>query len=219
MSATICPTVTARNVEEYRQQMERLASFATRVHIDLADGIFTHVKLVSIDNVWWPHGMRADIHIMYKEPFRHTKALLNLRPQLIIVHAEADGDFVAFADAAHAAGIEVGVALKPQTQPALIRPALDWIDYVLVFSGHLGHFGGQADTHLLTKVLQLKQLKPGLEIGWDGGINNKNAAVLAAGGVDVLNVGGFIQHASNPTAAYQTLEQQVRSLPQRHKRV
>jgi pentose-5-phosphate-3-epimerase len=71
----------------------------------------------------------------------------------------------------------------------------------------LGHFGGQADTHLLTKVLRLKRLKRSLEVGWDGGINNQNVAVLAASGVDVLNAGGYIQHAENPENAYDTLDE------------
>ncbi len=219
MMATICPTVTARTSEEYREQMERLAGFVTRVHIDLADGIFTHVKLSSIKDVWWPSGVRADIHVMYQEPFKHTKELLRLRPDLIIVHAEADGDFVEFAQTVHAAGVKVGIALKPETHAQLIEPALDLIDHVLIFSGHLGHFGGQANTHLLTKVLYLKHKKPSLEIGWDGGINNKNAAVLAAGGVDVLNTGGFIQHAADPQAAYETLKAQLKTLPPKHKQV
>jgi ribulose-phosphate 3-epimerase len=213
MTATICPTVTAQNPTEYRRQMETVAGFATRVHIDVADGMFTHVKLTPIDQVWWPGGVRADIHVMYKEPFRYAKLLLGLRPQLIIVHAEAEGNFLAFAELAHRQGVEVGVALKPETSPNLIRPALAFIDHVLIFSGNLGHFGGQANTHLLGKVLQLKQLKPQIEIGWDGGVNNTNAATLAAGGVDVLNTGGFIQHAANPAGAYEQLRAMVGRLP------
>lgn len=205
MAAEICPTVTARSPEEYREQMERVAAFAKRVHIDVADGVFTPVKLTPIDQVWWPANVRADIHVMYQQPFKHTKLLLKLQPQMIIVHAEADGNFVEFAELAHSHGVEVGVALKPETMPQMIEPALPWIDHVLVFSGHLGHFGGQANTHLLTKVLYLHRLKPQLEIGWDGGINNQNAHVLAAGGVEVLNVGGFIQHAADPQAAYEQL--------------
>ena len=215
MRATICPTVLASNAEEFRQQMERIATFATRVHIDLADGHFAPTKTINIGHVWWPGGVRADLHVMYKEPFRHTKELLQLKPDMIIVHAEADGDFFEFADAAHAAGIAVGVALKPETHASLIKPALDFIDHVLVFSGHLGHFGGDANTHLLTKVLQLKHAKPELEIGWDGGINNKNVAVLAAGGVNVLNVGGFIQHANDPEAAFVQLETAVHAAKRR----
>jgi len=205
MAAIICPTVLAGSPEEYREQVERVAHFAVRIHLDLADGRFARSKTIAIDKVWWPGGVRADLHVMYTEPFRHAKALFHLHPDLIIVHAEADGDFVAFAERAHAQGIAVGVALKPETPVAAIAPALAIIDHVLIFSGHLGHFGGHADTHLLTKVLQLKRLKSTLEIGWDGGINNKNAATLAAGGVDVLNVGGFIQHAGDPQRAYDAL--------------
>lgn len=205
--ATICPIVTAHNADEFRKQMELLAKFAVRVHIDIGDGVFTRAKLVSADDVWWPSGMRADLHVLYKEPFRHTKELLHLRPQLIIVHAEAEGNFPHFAHVAHAAGVAVGVALKPETPIKVILPALPLIDHVLVFSGRPGHFGGHANTHLLTKVLHLKRLKPHLEIGWDGGVSDKNAATLAAAGVDVLNAGGFIHHAADPEAAYERLEE------------
>lgn len=199
--------------------MERIAQFATRVHIDLADGRFAPTKTIPANEAWWPGGIKADLHVMYKEPFKYTKELLKLRPQLIIVHAEAEGDFLAFAEAVHAAGVAVGVALKPETPARLIEPALDAVDHVLIFSGHLGHFGGEANTHLLTKVLHLKQIKPSLEIGWDGGINNKNVATLASGGVNVLNTGGFIQHAADPQAAYEMLETQIQTLPSRHKRL
>jgi len=219
MSAVICPTVLAGNIDEYSQQVERIAGFATRMHIDVADGQFAPTKTIGLDQIWWPGGVLADLHVMYQEPFKHVKLLVGLRPQLIIVHAEADGDFIAFAEAAHAEGVEVGVALKPETMPEKIIPALDWIDHVLVFSGNLGHFGGQANTHLLSKVLKLKHAKPRLEIGWDGGINNQNAATLAAGGVDVLNVGGFIQHAGDPERAYESLKEELATLPDKRKRV
>jgi ribulose-phosphate 3-epimerase len=197
MAAEICPTVLAGSAEEYRQQIERVAPFAPRIHIDVADGLFAPTKTILIDQIWWPGGVRADLHVMYKDPFKYVKLLLGLGPQLIVVHAEANGDFIEFAELAHARGVEVGVALKAETMPQMIEPALPWIDHVLIFSGSLGHFGGQANTHLLTKVLYLKQQKPQLEIGWDGGVNNQNAHVLASG--------GFIQHASNPEAAYNTL--------------
>lgn len=209
MTATICPTVTATTSEEYQQQMERIAQFALRVHIDVADGQLAPVKLTPIDQVWWPGGVRADIHVMYQKPFEHLKLLLQLRPQLIVVHAEGEGDFENFAHAAHQQGVEVGVALKPETPVSLIQAALPLIDHVLIFSGNLGHFGGQADLKLLDKARQLKHLKPQIEIGWDGGINDQNARALAEGGVEVLNTGGFIQHAADPRAAFETLERLV----------
>ncbi len=205
MSATICPTVTAEDTESYRQQIERIAPFATRLHIDLSDGTLSRARLLPIGNVWWPGGVRADLHAMLRRPFDHIDTYCALGPQLVIVHAEATGNFAAFANRMHRNGIETGVALLQQTPVETILPALDLIDHVLVFSGNLGHFGGQADLALLDKVRQLKQCKPTLEIGWDGGINEQNARALKDNGVDVLNVGGFIQGNPHPAQAYEVL--------------
>ena len=203
---TICPTVTVTEPHAYREQVEKIIPFALRVHIDLSDGIFSPVKLIDIDNVWWPGGMRADLHVMYQNPTEHLPAMTALGPQLIIVHAEADGDFASFAKLLHNHGIEVGVALLPSTPVAAIAPALAMIDHVLIFSGDLGHYGGQADLNLLSKVRELRTLKPTLEIGWDGGVNDQNVQALVHGGVDVLNAGGYIANAENPAQAYATLK-------------
>lgn len=202
---TICPTVTADNPHTFREQMERVAAFATRVHIDVADGSLTPNRLLALNRVWWPGGVRADLHVMLQKPFEHIEIYKALGPQLVIVHAEAEGDFAAFAEAMHHHGIETGVALLAHTTADTIEPALRHIDHVLIFSGRLGQFGGQVDLGLLEKVKLLRQLKPALEIGWDGGINDRNAGQLAAGGIDVLNVGGFIQRAAAPAAAYERL--------------
>lgn len=207
--ATICPTITTDNPDTYARQVELTLSYAHRIHIDLADGVFTPNRLMDIENVWWPGGVRADLHVMYRQPFDHLPALLALNPQLIIVHAEADGDFLAFAAECHKHGIEVGVALLPETLVEAIAPALHVIDHVLIFSGHLGHFGGHADMSLLGKVQQLRQLKPQVEIGWDGGVNDKNARALALGGVDVLNAGGYLHGSMAPKTAYVKLLSEV----------
>lgn len=208
---TICPTITTDNSDTYARQVELTLSYAHRIHIDLADGLFTPNRLMDIENVWWPAGVRADMHVMYKEPFEHLPALMALRPQLIIVHAEAEGDFLAFAAQCHHHGIEVGVALLPETPVEAITPALDAIDHVLVFSGHLGHFGGHADMSLLGKAQKLRQLKPQVEIGWDGGVNDQNARALALGGIDVLNAGGYLHGSLAPKTAYLKLLAEVTS--------
>jgi ribulose-phosphate 3-epimerase len=112
----------------------------------------------------------------------------------------------------HRHGIETGIALLQETPVEAIVPALPLIDHVLIFSGTLGKVGGTADLGLLDKVAALRQLKPQLEIGWDGGINDTNARQLVEGGVSILNVGGFIQKAADPEAAYATLVDKVRGL-------
>jgi len=204
---TIAPTVTADNPDEYRRQMELLEPFAIRIHVDMSDGQFASRKLINFDQVWWRGNRTIDLHLMYRRPLEHSEIILAMSPRLVIVHAEAEGNFQNFAKHLRNHGIEIGVALLPQTSVETIRPALEFIDHVMIFSGNLGHQGGStADMELLKKVRQVRELKPTIEIGWDGGVNAENAKQIAAAGVDVLNVGGFIQHAADPQAAYATLK-------------
>lgn len=203
----ICPTIDAEDLDTYRKQVERIVSFTHRVHVDLGDGSFTPNILVPIDQVWWPGGVRADLHVMYRRPFEHLKSLIALGPQLIIVHAEADGDFMGFVKQVHQHSIEAGVALLQQTPVETILPALEHIDHVLIFSGNLGHQGGsQADLKLLEKVKAIKAARPNIEIGWDGGINEQNIKQIVSAGVEVVNVGGYLQHTDSPEKAYETLK-------------
>jgi ribulose-phosphate 3-epimerase len=203
--ATICPTLLAEEPHGFRVQLQRVSPFAQRLHIDVMDGIFASPRSLGLDQLHWPANLPVDLHVMYQRPVAHANMFIALGPQMIIVHAEAEGAFLALAAKLRRHGIETGVALLPETPVKAIAPAIDAIDHALIFSGHLGHFGGQADLRLLSKARELRALKPSLEIGWDGGINANNARQLIAGGVDVLNVGGFIQHATNPATAYATL--------------
>lgn len=199
--AVICPTVMGASSREYREAIERVAEFAERIHIDFADGVFAPTKLEPIEEAWWPVGMLIDFHIMYQKPLEHLETVIMHQPNLAIVHAEADGAWE-FLRELSGLGIHRGVALLKDTPADIIKPHLNNIDHVLVFSGDLGYYGGKADLELLDKVQQLKGLKPDLEIGWDGGVNEGTARTLMEGGVDVLNVGGAIQKAADPEAAY-----------------
>ncbi len=207
--AVICPTVTASTPHEYREQMERIAQFAKRVHIDLADGVFTQNKLIDLHHVWWPAGVTADIHLMYEAVRPFMPQLIALKPHMVIVQAESVGNYYDVAKPLNTAGIKVGVALLARTPVSKIKTALKDIKHVLLFSGNLGHFGGSANLDLLKKVEQIRKTNPDIEIGWDGGINTKNAAKIVRGGVDVLNVGGAIQRSPHPRKAYATLEEAV----------
>lgn len=203
MFVTICPTVTAETPEEYAYQMERIEPFTKRIHVDVADGQFAPRRLVNFDQVWWRGDRTLDLHIMYRLPAEHAEIILALNPRLVIMHAEAEGNFMGFASLLQKHGIEVGVALLPQTPVETIAPALEHLNHVLVFSGNLGYQGGStADLSLLKKVEHIRRLKPLIEIGWDGGVNDQNIKQLADGGVDVVNVGGFIQRAEDPAKAY-----------------
>jgi len=201
----ICPSILASYAEEYRRQIEHVASFSHRLHIDVADGIFAPNKTIHPSEIWWPGGVRADVHVMYKRPIEVIDILIAMQPQLVIMHAEAEGDFVTLAKRLHYHGIEAGVALLPNTPAEYIRPGIDLVDHVLIFSGDLGHYGGKADLTQLEKVKKVRNMSKRVEISWDGGAAPDNVGQLSAGGVEVIVSGGFIQKARDPKAAYEQL--------------
>lgn len=203
--AVICPTVTAFTAEEYKTQIERLKPFAERVHIDLMDGEFAPTSSPPLEDIWWPHEWKVDLHLMYQRPMDHLPQIIRLKPELVIVHNEAHVHHMHFAAELHKAGIRTGLAVLKDTPIEWAYQIMHSFDHVLVFSGDLGHHGGEADLGLLDKVKKIQEHHPGVEIGWDGGVNDYNAPLLDEAGVDVLNAGGFVQLAENPVEAYKTL--------------
>lgn len=204
--ATIVPTITAENPHIYREQVERVQAFASRLHIDLMDGIFTPNKSVGVEQIWWPEGTIADIHLMFQNPEEQLETVTKLKPNSVIIHAESSIDIEEFVKELRQSGINCGVALFPETSVESLGDAIRHIDHLLIFSGNLGYQGGSfANLDLLEKVAQAKALNPALEIAWDGGINETNVRALAAAGVEVLNVGGYVQAAPDAGLAYKTL--------------
>lgn len=207
--SVIVPTVLAENADDYRMQMERITPFAERIHIDLTDGEFAPRFTVGAGEVWWPPELLVDIHAMVARPAEHAQALVNLKPNMIIFHAEAEGDILSLLQQIKQLGIKAGVSLLKTTVPETVAPLIEVADHVMVFSGELGQFGGKASLMQLEKIRLIKRIKSDVEIGWDGGVSEENAYNLTQGGVNVLNTGGAIQKAADPAAAYNKLVKEI----------
>ncbi len=206
----VCPTVLAHTVEEYNSQIKKITPFATRIQVDLTDGIFTTPKTIAPKDVWWPPSLVVDLHLMYQNPFEVIEQVILIKPQMAIIHVEAMVHHMHFAAELHKEGIKAGLAVLPETPIKNIEQILHSFDHLLIFGGHLGHFGGEADMQQLPKAAEAKAHHKDLEIGWDGGINDQNAKPLIDGGIDVLNVGGYIQKAEKPEFAFERIRQQIR---------
>ncbi len=203
---TICPTVLAEEPHAYREQMERLKPFAKRIQIDLMDGEFAPTKSVPIDEVWLLDNILSDLHLMWQRPEENLDKVIALKPNLVIIHAEADIDARKVTAKLHDHDIKAGLCILKDTSVESVRQLLPDFDHLLIFGGKLGYFGGQADLTCLDKIAQAKAINPNLEIGWDGGANDQNAKALVDGGIDVINVGGFIQKSADPQGAYAKLK-------------
>lgn len=205
----IAPTVLAETADDYKAQIERVHTFAERVHIDISDGEFAPTFTLSAAQVWWPQDWIVDIHAMVARPSDHLETLISLKPNMIIFHAETQEDIVPVLAQVKKFGIKAGIALLKSTVPSTITPAIEAADHVMIFSGDLGKHGGTASLMQLEKVRLIRAIRQDVEIGWDGGVNVENAFSLAQGGVDVLNVGRTIASADDPKSVYATLVSEI----------
>jgi len=205
--SVICPTVTPTTTDphEYREQLERVEHISSRLQLDFMDGDFASPRILGLAQAWWPEGKTIDVHLMYRRPLEYIETLVSLHPSLVIVHAEAEGDLAGMMTHLQGLGIKAGLALLQDTSVESVKDLIEIADHVLIFAGSLGTFGGHADLSQLEKVTAIRAIKPGIEIGWDGGANESNVAQLAEGGIDVINAGSAIQKAENPIEAYQYL--------------
>lgn len=205
--SVICPTITAYDEYEYNEQIKKVRDFSERIHIDLMDGEFAPTKSPGLNHVWWPHSIKADIHLMYQNPMEHLKELVHLKPNMVVIHNEVSVHHMHFAAELHKHGIKTGLAVLKDTPIEWAYQIMHSFDQVLIFSGNLGYHGGEADLGLIEKVKKVREHHPEAEIAWDGGINEHNARQLVDAGVDVLNTGGYIHHADSPAEAYAKLKE------------
>lgn len=205
MARQIVPCITVETEDEYKAMVERLAPFATRVHIDIMDGEFAPTKSIPVDKIWWSQEWTVDIHAMVARPSEYVDALIQMRPTTVIFHVEVEEDLAPTIQKLKAVGIRAGVGLLKPTVPNTVTEYIETADHVLVFCGNLGYYGGKASLMQLEKVRLIRNIHPEVEVGWDGGANLDNAFSLAQGGVDVINCGGAIAQAADAADAYQRL--------------
>lgn len=212
--AIVCPTImpTSDDPHVFRNMMERLGSLSSRIQIDLMDGQFAPHRNTSPSALWWPEDKKVDIHLMYLRPEEVLDSLLQLRPHMVILHAEAEGDLPGFIGQIQSAGVKAGVALLRASAVRDHKDVICLANHVLLFGGELGG-DGVAELSALDKVAEVRALfnnmsddeDAAVEIGWDGGANRDNIRHIAEAGIDVINVGGALRNAEDPAAVYAEL--------------
>lgn len=212
----IAPTITTNDPAVYARRLEDFLTFAPRIQIDITDGQFAPSQTINLNQVYWPPAdkreCKIDLHLMLQRPIDWLDQIVAVVPDKVILHAESDDAgrmLPRIYEHLQRFGMQVGVALLPETQPADVADIIRAVDSVLIFGGHLGYQGGVADLTQLGKIPAIQQINSTVTIEWDGGANLSNVSQIAAAGVDQINIGSAISGASDPAVAYRQLVEVV----------
>lgn len=212
----IAPTITTNDPAVYARRLEDFLTFAPRIQIDITDGQFAPSQTINLNQVYWPPAdkreCKIDLHLMLQRPIDWLDQIVAVVPDKVILHAESDDAgrmLPRIYEHLQRFGMQVGVALLPETQPADVADIIRVVDSVLIFGGHLGYQGGVADLTQLGKIPAIQQINSTATIEWDGGANLSNVSQIAAAGVDQINIGSAISGVPDPAAAYRQLVEVV----------
>ncbi len=183
------------------------------LHIDVMDAHFVPYLAYSPEVV---RELKArftvplDVHLMMDNPELLIPVFLDAGADVLTLHAEAyarnDPDAVSATlervreqlRVIRRAGAKAGLAIKPKTPVAPIRPLLPEADLVLAMTVEPG-FGGQTlHPEVLHKIRELRDLGYAGEIEADGGITEANLSSLARHGLSVAVMGTTVFHSENP---------------------
>ena len=212
----IAPTITTNDPAVYARRLEDFLTFAPRIQIDITDGQFASSQTINLNQVYWPPAdkreCKIDLHLMLQRPIDWLDQIVAVVPDKVILHAESDDAgrmLPRIYEHLQRFGMQVCVALLPETRPADVADIIRVVDSVLIFGGHLGYQGGVADLTQLGKIPAIQQINSTVTIEWDGGANLSNVAQIAAAGVDQINIGSAISGAPDPAVAYRQLVEAV----------
>jgi ribulose-phosphate 3-epimerase len=211
----IAPSILSADFADLARAVAGVASEADTLHVDVMDGHFVPNLTIGPPVV---KALRAhtdlylDCHLMVTNPADLLAGFTRAGANGCTVHVEL-GDTAALVAEVRGHGLDVGLALNPDTPFDAAAPFLDQVDLLLVMTVFPG-FGGQAFMEeVLPKVAaaraEVDRRALDVAIQVDGGIDAHTGAAAAAAGADVFVAGTAIFGADDPRAAARELRAAV----------
>jgi len=211
----IAPSILSADFACLAESVAAVEPEADLLHVDVMDGHFVPNLTIGppvIKSLRARTDLYFDCHLMVDNPGHLLDHFAAAGADGCSVHVELPDVVPLFAELRRL-GLDVGLAVNPETPFEECLPHLPHIDLLLMMTVHPG-FGGQSFiADVMEKVkrareeIDKRELKIALEV--DGGINEETAAVAAAAGADVFVAGSAIFDDDDPLAAARRIRQAI----------
>ncbi|MEK7150592.1 MAG: hypothetical protein AAB783_00110 [Patescibacteria group bacterium] len=189
--------VPAINVSDFSVLKERIhiaQESAHIIHIDVADGSFTpHAVWNSPQDLQgFQSNVKLEIHLMVANPDEQISQWLIREVSRVIVHAEVSRDPQNIIQQCHAAHIEVGISICPDTSWEKLTPFVGSADMLQLLAVMPGPSGQKFDARTIDKLKNLRQIAPDMLLEVDGGIKVGVARQCQLAGANLLVAGSAL---------------------------
>jgi ribulose-phosphate 3-epimerase len=202
----VIPAILVDDPQALKNMLQQAALYTDYVQIDIMDGKFVPSRSITWEQVKEiPAQLQWEVHLMAEQPEKQFNGYKIAGSKKIIFHYEATPQPEAIISTARKLGLEVGIAVNPETPVADILSLTQQVDSVLFLSVHPGFYGAKFIPEVLDKIAELRQARPKLNIGIDGGLKENNIVQAVQSGVNEICVGSAILMQPDPGAAYRKL--------------
>ena len=205
---TLAPSIISADFRELRTQLELVAPYAARWHVDVMDGHYVPNLTIGpmiVEAIRESSKLPQDVHLMITNPDDTWEWYAKAGASRIAFHPSTSQDpgklLKAFADA----GIGPGIAINPDVSVDECKPLLEFVNHVIVMSVYPGFSGQRFIPDALPKLTQLREMDDGLDLIIDGGVSPRNAAECVEAGASVLVSASAIFGSDNPSAVAEEL--------------
>ncbi|MDP3769904.1 MAG: hypothetical protein U1A25_00815 [Candidatus Sungbacteria bacterium] len=190
----IIPSINAPTFEEVKDRISAIEPYASWCHLDVTDGMFSkHLTWHDpIDLPLLDTKMNVEVHLMIEEPEKVIEQWL-IRPiRRVIVHLEASKDISFILEKCGEAGIECGLAIRPDTFWGKLVPWAEKVNFMQILAVDPGPSGQKMGSEIVDKIAHLRKSCPRCIIEVDGGIDPSTAKKARAAGANILVSAGYI---------------------------
>jgi ribulose-phosphate 3-epimerase len=211
------PSLYAADFSVLGEQVDTLLRTGARVfHFDVGDGHFVEpitigpVVLRSISGLVHRLDGVIDCHLMVTDPAHHFAQIAEAGGDSVTFHFEAVDDVPATIARARELELQVGVAFKPETDPAAVAEVAEGADIVLCMSIEPGYSGQEFMPEALDRIRTLRGLlPPEVPVQVDGGIDDENIREVYDAGATLFVAGSAIFAREDLPRAYRRLVQEL----------
>ena len=211
------PSLYAADFSRLGQQVEILLRAECRVfHYDVGDGHFITpitagpIVLQWIAPIVHGEGGVLDCHLMVEAPERHVPQFAEAGADSVTVHYEVCPNLPEIVSLAREHGLQVGMALNPETgvEEAAAAALEADVDVVLCMSVHPGYSGQAFIEESIERVRTLRSLLPdSMHVQVDGGVGPTNIRELYEAGATLFVAATAIFGREDLPRAYRRLVQ------------
>ena len=213
MTARIAPSILSADFAELGAAVAAVAPQADMLHVDVMDGHFVPNLTIGppvVKSLRKHTDLYLDCHLMITNPGKYLEAFKSAGADGCSVHVEVGGT-AALIDQMRGLGLDVGLAVNPDTPFEAYERWLDRIDLLLLMTVFPGFGGQKFMAEVMPKVertraeIDRRALKVAIQV--DGGIDVNTVPVAYQAGATVFVAGNAIFGKADPAAAARSIRE------------